>query len=51
MAVTLTIVFGGRIDGAVYKPELEIVPKAAFPPAIPFTVQLTVVWEVPVTTA
>jgi hypothetical protein len=41
----------GRSAGAVNKPELEIIPTVEFPPATPFTVHVTPVFEVPVTFA
>jgi hypothetical protein len=44
-AVTVTVAGDGRSAGAVYPPLLDIVPKAAFPPGTPFTLQLTV-WSV-----
>ena len=37
--------------GAVYRPELEIVPITALPPGTPFTDQVTAVSDVPVTDA
>jgi len=39
------------VVGAVYKPEVEIVPVCALPPATPFTCQVTPVSVVPVTAA
>jgi hypothetical protein len=39
----------GTVEGAVYKPPLEIVPTVEFPPATPLTLQFTVVLEVPPT--
>ena len=51
-AVTATAPAGaGGVAGAVYKPLEEIVPTVAFPPAIPFTFQVTAVLEVPLTVA
>ena len=41
----------GAIAGAAYSPDGEIVPTVEFPPATPFTCQLTVVFEVPLTFA
>lgn len=40
-----------QVEGAVYKPALEIVPLAALPPAIPLTLQFIAVELVPVTVA
>lgn len=51
VARTVTLAGEGRICGAAYWPVAEIVPTAAFPPAIPFTLQVTDVFEVPVTVA
>jgi hypothetical protein len=50
-AVTVTTPFAGRIAGAVYRPPIEIDPTVALPPATPFTLQLTLVFEVPATIA
>src|SRR5215470_10404376 len=41
----------GRSTGAVYSPVAVIVPKAAFPPGTPLTVQVTPVSGVPLTLA
>ena len=41
----------GKSVGAVYKPEGEIVPDAAFPPAIPLTPQMTELLLLPLTVA
>lgn len=41
----------GTRAGAVYKPEAVIVPKAWFPPATPFTLHVTAVFDPPVTVA
>ena len=51
VALTLTAPPAGRIAGAVYSPLPEIVPAVAFPPATPFTAQVTPVFELPVTLA
>ena len=48
-AATVTVV--GPVAGAVYRPEAVIVPAVELPPAIPFTVQFTAVFDVPVTDA
>jgi hypothetical protein len=42
-AVTVTVAGLGTDAGAVYKPELEIVPTVALPPTTPFTCQVTAV--------
>ena len=47
----MTLAGLGTVAGAVYKPELEIVPKVAFPPATPFTLQLAAVFDEPITVA
>jgi hypothetical protein len=39
------------LAGAAYKPELEIVPVAALPPAVPLTLQFTALELAPVTVA
>jgi hypothetical protein len=36
----------GRFAGAVYMPPASIVPAAAFPPGIPFTLQVTALFAV-----
>ena len=41
----------GKDEGAVYNPELVIVPTVAFPSGMPFTFQFTAVLDVPVTVA
>jgi hypothetical protein len=50
-AVTVTVAGLGTTEGAVYSPAVEIVPTVEFPPATPFTCQVTAVLEVPVTVA
>lgn len=50
-AVTVTLAGDGKVIGAAYRPEGEIVPTVALPPAIPFTFQLTLVFEAPTTVA
>jgi hypothetical protein len=51
VAATLTVAGDGALAGAVYiaesPPELAIVPTEAFPPAIPFTLQVTAVDGLP----
>ena len=51
VAVTCTIAGDGRSAGAVYTPSAAMVPTVAFPPAAPFTLQLTAVSAVFVTVA
>jgi len=41
--VTVTVVVLWTVAGAVYRPELEIVPTVALPPVTPFTCQVTAV--------
>jgi hypothetical protein len=50
-AVTVTLGGTGRICGAVYCPLALIEPTCAFPPATPFTVHVTAVFELPLTVA
>ena len=49
-AVTVTVP-EGAVAGAVYKPEVEIVPTVVFPPVVLFTCQVTAVFVEPVTVA
>jgi hypothetical protein len=42
---------GAIACGALYEPLVEIVPVVAFPPATPFTIQVTAEFELPVTVA
>jgi hypothetical protein len=51
VAVTFTVAGSGRSAGAVYTPSAEILPVAALPPAMPFTLHVTPLSEVPVTVA
>ena len=51
VAVTCTIGDEGRSPGAVYTPDVVIVPLDALPPATPFTLQVTLVLVVFVTVA
>ena len=51
LTANTVIVPEGAVAGAVYNPEEEIVPTVKFPPAMPFTVQVTAVFDVPVTVA
>jgi hypothetical protein len=50
-AVTVTTAGEGTVIGAVYTPDVEIMPTVALPPATPLTLQFTVVFEDPVTVA
>jgi len=50
-AVTVTVAGVGAVAGAVYMPVASIVPCAESPPATPFTCQLTVLFEDPLTKA
>ena len=51
VAVIVTFEELGSIAGAVYKPFVEMVPTVWFPPATPFTLQVTPLFELPVTVA
>jgi len=51
VAVIVITAGDGRMLGAVYSPVVEIVPVPALPPATPFTAQVTLVLDVPVTVA
>ncbi len=48
---TTTMLPEGNAPGAVYKPSAVIVPTFELPPAIPLTVQVTPVFDVPLTVA
>jgi hypothetical protein len=50
-AVTVALAPGGRIAGAVKKPDDEIVPADALPPTTPFTCHVTFVFVLPTTVA
>jgi hypothetical protein len=50
-AVTVTVAGEGTVIGAVYTPDVEIIPTVALPPAVPLTLQFTAVFEEPVTVA
>jgi hypothetical protein len=50
-AVMVTVEDCGAERGAVYSPPAEMEPVVLFPPAIPFTLQVTVELELPVTVA
>jgi hypothetical protein len=51
--VAVIVMFGdcGALAGATYRPFAEIEPAAALPPATPFTLQVTVLSELPLTVA
>jgi len=51
IARTVTVLFAGTADGAVYIPDALIVPVAELPPVTPFTCQVTAMFEVPDTVA
>ena len=46
VAVIVTVLGLGTADGAVYRPEVEIVPICEEPPVIPLTLQTTAVFDV-----
>jgi len=50
-AVTVMLAGDGMTVGAVYNPAAEIVPVLVSPPAMSFTSHVTLVFDVPVTTA
>ena len=50
VAATVTVPEGTFV-GAVYSPDVEMVPSVEFPPLMPFTVQVTAVFVVPLTVA
>ncbi len=50
-AMTVTELGLGRAAGAVYLPEVSMVPRPAEPPAVSLTYHVTAVFEVPVTAA
>src|SRR5579885_1196537 len=51
VAATLTVAGLGRSAGAVYTPSAEMLPVAALPPTMPFTLHVTPLSELPVTVA
>jgi hypothetical protein len=51
VAVIFTVEGCGAFAGALYCPEVLIVPTAAPPPCIPFTLQITPLFVLPVTVA
>jgi hypothetical protein len=46
VAVIVTVPGLGMADGAVYRPDVEIVPTCEEPPVIPLTLQTTAVFDV-----
>jgi len=50
-AAMFTVAGDGAVAGAVYRPELEIVPTVELPPVTAFTSQVTAVFDEPVTEA
>ena len=50
-AMTVTVAGDGIVEGAVYSPVEEIVPQVAPLQPVPDTVQITAVFDVPVTEA
>lgn len=42
-AIIVTVVGFGTLKGAVYRPVVEMMPMVEFPPAVPFTCQVTAV--------
>jgi hypothetical protein len=51
VAAIVTVAGEGKPAGAVYSPVDEIVPTVEFPPAVPFTVHVTLVFDELVTFA
>jgi len=51
VAVIFTFAGAGKSVGAIYTPTAETVPEVAFPPRMPFTLQVTEVLLAPVTAA
>lgn len=51
IARTVTVLFAGTTEGAVYMPDALIVPVAELPPVTPFTCHVTAMFEVPDTVA
>ena len=49
--VAVTVMPAAGCAGAVYKPEVEIVPTLELPPTAPFTLQVTLVFGEPLTDA
>jgi hypothetical protein len=50
-AIIFTFAGAGKSVGAIYIPTAEMVPEVAFPPRMPFTLQVTEVLLAPVTAA
>jgi hypothetical protein len=51
VAITVALPPVGTVNGAVYKPVVEMEPTVELPPTMPFTTQETVVFVVPLTVA
>jgi hypothetical protein len=51
VAATARFIATGTTAGAVYRPLVEITPTFELPPVTPFTLQVTAVFDVPVTDA
>lgn len=51
VAFTVTLLGLGKFAGAAYFPFASIVPTVAEPPLVPFTDQVTLIFEVPPTAA
>jgi hypothetical protein len=51
VAAIVTVAGEGRVGGAVYNPPEETVPSVELPPAVPFTLQVTPVFVVPLAAA
>ena len=52
MLTAATVIDDGefpRPEGAEYSPDVEIVPTLEFPPLMPFTIQVTLAFDVPLT--
>ena len=50
-AATLTVAGEGTLMGAMYLPDASILPTKSFPPAMPFTCHLTMLFVPPETLA
>jgi len=51
VALTVTVLGLGKVAGATYFPFASIVPSALEPPLVPFTDQVTLEFDVPLTVA
>jgi hypothetical protein len=49
VALTVTCIAATILAGALYNPLVDIVPTAEFPPATPFTFQVTPTFAAPLT--